>query len=244
MSDYVVKLPDVGEGVAEAEIVEWHVSVGDTDQRGRRARRRDDRQGDRRAAVTGGRGRPLARRRGRRHRRGRRRARPDRDRRPGRAERRRTRRAGRVAADRSPSRPPRGRARSAATTDRRARRRGGRRRRRRRCGRERRGSASTSPTVTGTGPDGRVVHEDLDDLLARRAPAPAPPRRVARDGGDEVEDVKVIGLRRNIAERMQASKRRIPHFTYVEEVDVTELEGLRGELNDGRPGHGSRCCRS
>ena len=84
--------------------------------------------------------------------------------------------------------------------------------------------------VRGSGPDGRVVHEDLDDLLARQ-PAPATP--VTRDGGGEVEEVKVVGLRRNIAERMQASKRRIPHFTYVEEVDVTALEDLRSELNDG-----------
>ena len=41
----------------------------------------------------------------------------------------------------------------------------------------------------------------------------------------------VIGLRRKIAQKMQESKRRIPHFTYVEEIDVTELEALRGELN-------------
>ena len=46
--------------------------------------------------------------------------------------------------------------------------------------------------------------------------------------------MKVTGLRRNIAERMQASKRRIPHFTYVEEVDVTEIERLRRELNDAK----------
>jgi 2-oxoisovalerate dehydrogenase E2 component (dihydrolipoyl transacylase) len=85
-------------------------------------------------------------------------------------------------------------------------------------------------TISGSGPEGRVVHEDLDGLLAKQAPAPAP---LQRDNGDEVEDVKVVGLRRNIAERMQASKRRIPHFTYVEEVDVTALEELRGELNDG-----------
>ena len=50
-------------------------------------------------------------------------------------------------------------------------------------------------------------------------------------GDDDVEAVKVVGLRRNIAQRMQESKRRIPHFTYVEEVDVTEVERLRAELN-------------
>ena len=83
--------------------------------------------------------------------------------------------------------------------------------------------------VRGSGPDGRVVHDDLDDLLARR-PAPTP---VERDGDDEVEEIKIVGLRRNIAERMQASKRRIPHFTYVEEVDVTALEELRAQVNTG-----------
>jgi 2-oxoisovalerate dehydrogenase E2 component (dihydrolipoyl transacylase) len=87
--------------------------------------------------------------------------------------------------------------------------------------------------VAGSGPDGRVVHDDLDRLLsaggmaqaARPAPAPLAP------ASDEVETVKITGLRRNISQRMQESKRRIPHFTYVEEVDVAELERLRGELN-------------
>ena len=88
--------------------------------------------------------------------------------------------------------------------------------------------------VTGSGPDGRVVHDDLDDLLARRAPAHAAPATVERvDGDGEVEEVRIVGLRRNIAERMQSSKRRIPHFTYVEEVDVTALEELRQQVNTG-----------
>ena len=90
--------------------------------------------------------------------------------------------------------------------------------------------------VTGSGPDGRVVHDDLDDLLAQRG-APAATRRrrhlSGRQADDEVEAVRVTGLRRNIAERMQASKRRIPHFTYVEEVDVTALEELREQVNTG-----------
>ena len=57
----------------------------------------------------------------------------------------------------------------------------------------------------------------------------------------------VIGLRRKIAQKMQESKRRIPHFTYVEEVDVTELEALRARLNDDARrdrAAGSPCCRS
>jgi 2-oxoisovalerate dehydrogenase E2 component (dihydrolipoyl transacylase) len=87
--------------------------------------------------------------------------------------------------------------------------------------------------VTGTGPDGRVVHEDLDATLTSRSAVAAPAVRpaAARAGDDEIEPVKIVGLRRNIAARMQESSRRIPHFTYVEEVDVTELQRLREELN-------------
>jgi 2-oxoisovalerate dehydrogenase E2 component (dihydrolipoyl transacylase) len=83
--------------------------------------------------------------------------------------------------------------------------------------------------VVGTGPDGRVVHADLDAHLTRNgSPTVAAPRQ---PGADTVEDVPVIGLRRNIAQRMQLAKTRIPHFTYVDEIDVTELERLRAELN-------------
>jgi 2-oxoisovalerate dehydrogenase E2 component (dihydrolipoyl transacylase) len=94
--------------------------------------------------------------------------------------------------------------------------------------------------VTGTGPDGRVTHGDLDTYLtASRPPAAAPARPPTEAGVDAIEPVKVVGLRRNIAERMAASKRKIPHFTYVDEIDVSELERLRAELNlaqsDGRP---------
>ena len=63
----------------------------------------------------------------------------------------------------------------------------------------------------------------------RGAPEPVASRYVERH--DE-EQVQVIGLRRRIAQHMQEAKRRIPHFTYVEEIDVTELEALRGELNE------------
>jgi 2-oxoisovalerate dehydrogenase E2 component (dihydrolipoyl transacylase) len=86
--------------------------------------------------------------------------------------------------------------------------------------------------VPGTGPAGRISHEDLDAYIqsggrglgARSAHS----AYVQRDGVDEV---KVIGLRRRIAESMQNSKRRIPHFAYVEEIDMTELESLRAHLN-------------
>jgi 2-oxoisovalerate dehydrogenase E2 component (dihydrolipoyl transacylase) len=77
--------------------------------------------------------------------------------------------------------------------------------------------------LQGSGPDGRILHADLDAA-----------RPVGARGGlatDATREVKVIGLRRKIAQKMQESKRHIPHFTYVEEVDVTEMVGLREELN-------------
>jgi 2-oxoisovalerate dehydrogenase E2 component (dihydrolipoyl transacylase) len=79
--------------------------------------------------------------------------------------------------------------------------------------------------VPGTGPAGRITRADLDAYIAAPAAAPAPARH------DGVEEVPIIGLRRAIAERLQESKRHIPHFSYVEEVDVTALEELRGQLN-------------
>jgi 2-oxoisovalerate dehydrogenase E2 component (dihydrolipoyl transacylase) len=84
--------------------------------------------------------------------------------------------------------------------------------------------------VHGTGPAGRVTYDDIDAFLAGKnaAPAGADTRYAVR--ADE-EQVPVIGLRRKIAQKMQEAKRRIPHFTYVEEIDVTELESLRAQLN-------------
>jgi 2-oxoisovalerate dehydrogenase E2 component (dihydrolipoyl transacylase) len=82
-------------------------------------------------------------------------------------------------------------------------------------------------TVQGSGPDGRITHADLDALVARGRPASGPPL----ERKSAIHEVKVIGLRRRIAEKMQEAKRRIPHFGYVEEVDVTELEDLRQHLN-------------
>ncbi|AOI78260.1 dihydrolipoamide acetyltransferase family protein [Burkholderia sp. NRF60-BP8] len=85
--------------------------------------------------------------------------------------------------------------------------------------------------VRGTGEAGRILHADLD-AYARTGGSPAhgsQPR-----GYDERHDeteVPVIGLRRAIARKMEEAKRRIPHFSYVEEIDVTELESLRTELN-------------
>jgi 2-oxoisovalerate dehydrogenase E2 component (dihydrolipoyl transacylase) len=89
--------------------------------------------------------------------------------------------------------------------------------------------------VGGTGPAGRITHADLDAFVAGRqrghsSHGGGSDTRYAELQGEEA--VPLIGLRRKIAEKMQLSKRQIPHFTYVEEVDVTELEALRGQLND------------
>jgi 2-oxoisovalerate dehydrogenase E2 component (dihydrolipoyl transacylase) len=84
--------------------------------------------------------------------------------------------------------------------------------------------------VPGSGPAGRISHQDLDDFIAAggRISMPAQQKRTA------VEEIPVIGIRRKIAERMELSKRTIPHYSYVEEVDVTEVEKLRLFLNDNR----------
>jgi 2-oxoisovalerate dehydrogenase E2 component (dihydrolipoyl transacylase) len=88
--------------------------------------------------------------------------------------------------------------------------------------------------VVATGPQGRVRRSDLETHLERGAksvPAQTPAPLPAVSTHDEVDEVPVIGLRRKIAERMQDTKRRIPHFSYIEEVDVSQLERLRGDLN-------------
>jgi 2-oxoisovalerate dehydrogenase E2 component (dihydrolipoyl transacylase) len=85
--------------------------------------------------------------------------------------------------------------------------------------------------VHGSGPAGRITHEDLDVYLASRGQPAQRQGSSAYAQRDGEEAIPVIGLRRKIAQKMQESKRRIPHFTYVEEVDVTELEALRGQLN-------------
>ena len=90
--------------------------------------------------------------------------------------------------------------------------------------------------VAGSGPNGRIVPRDIEAYVARSAPAAATARRAAPLPA--TEEIKVIGLRRVIAERLSASKREIPHFAYVEELDVTELESLRRHLNT-RQGAGS-----
>ncbi|MBM4217918.1 MAG: 2-oxo acid dehydrogenase subunit E2 [Gammaproteobacteria bacterium] len=75
-------------------------------------------------------------------------------------------------------------------------------------------------TVSGSGPQGRVLALDVER---------------ARSGGPGITEIPVIGVRRLIAQRMAEAKRVAPHFAYVEEVDVTELEALREKLNAQRP---------
>ncbi len=82
--------------------------------------------------------------------------------------------------------------------------------------------------VSGTGPAGRITHEDLDAFITHGRQAAKAPGRAQKTS---VEQIKVVGLRRRIAEKMAISKSRIPHITYVEEVDVTALEDLRAALN-------------
>ena len=92
--------------------------------------------------------------------------------------------------------------------------------------------------VAGSGPAGRISHADLDRHIAGGAASATPTMpmggvaKVARNG---TEDIKVIGLRRKIADGMMSSYSTIPHFSYFEEVDVTELESLRQHLNATRP---------
>jgi 2-oxoisovalerate dehydrogenase E2 component (dihydrolipoyl transacylase) len=94
--------------------------------------------------------------------------------------------------------------------------------------------------VPGSGPNGRIVREDFEAYVeqhasraAKSAPEKAAPLRARPPASAEgaTEEIKVIGLRRLIAQRMSDAKRNIPHFAYVEEMDVTDLEALRRHLN-------------
>ncbi|PLP93170.1 branched-chain alpha-keto acid dehydrogenase subunit E2 [Pseudomonas sp. FFUP_PS_473] len=85
--------------------------------------------------------------------------------------------------------------------------------------------------VQGSGPAGRILHEDLDAFLAQpTTTSTSVPGGYAKR--TDAEQIPVIGLRRKIAQRMQDAKRRVAHFSYVEEIDVTALEELRVHLNE------------
>ena len=88
--------------------------------------------------------------------------------------------------------------------------------------------------VPGSGPAGRIEHADLDAFVARGGSLPAAAAGTASSTYARAEgttEVKIIGLRRKIAEKMAESVRRIPHITYVEEIDMTAVEELRAHLN-------------
>lgn len=89
--------------------------------------------------------------------------------------------------------------------------------------------------VKGTGPQGRIVQADFDAFLAASLlPAATVPGLAGSHRTEGATEIKVIGLRRKIAQRMQQANQEVPHFAYVEEVDVTELESLRRHLNSNQ----------
>ncbi len=89
--------------------------------------------------------------------------------------------------------------------------------------------------LKGTGPAGRICQSDLDLYAMQTASVPI----VGKSGSDfhGVNEVKIVGLRRKIAEKMLLSKSRIPHITIIEEIDVTTLEELRSALNGAKTNH-------
>lgn len=91
--------------------------------------------------------------------------------------------------------------------------------------------------VNGSGPNGRITHGDIDvHLRSEVSPAARSPQRPY---GSHTTEIQMVGMRRRIAEKMVVSNTQIPHFTYIEEIDITELETLREHLNasrtDGQP---------
>lgn len=86
--------------------------------------------------------------------------------------------------------------------------------------------------VPGTGAGGRIQRKDFDNYLKSQATG-TPVARSATPS-TAVKEIKVIGLRRIIAERMTKAKQEIPHFAYIEEIDITELEALRKHLNKAK----------
>ncbi len=222
MTTYSFRMPDIGEGVAEAELVEWFVTVGQQVELDQSiAEMLTDKASVELPSPVAGTVRELAYAAG--------------DMVPVGAEllvfdiEDAAAPAGTVAPESSPPAPPPApspapaRAPSGAGDD------------------ERRPLASPSlrrhafeagidlRDVRGTGPAGRIEHADLDAVLRGVEHAPAVGHRAP---DTRVDEIPVLGVRRAIAEHMTRAKSRIPHITYVEEVDVTELERLRASLND------------
>ena len=86
--------------------------------------------------------------------------------------------------------------------------------------------------VRGTGPAGRVLHDDLEAYLAQGQSNASAPASAAYAQRKDEEQIQVIGMRRKIAQRMQDATQRAAHFSYVEEIDVTAIEELRAHLNE------------
>ena len=88
--------------------------------------------------------------------------------------------------------------------------------------------------LAGSGPNGRILRQDFEAFVSSRSGSKllrSPPAERHAPAEPQTEEIKVIGIRRVIAQRMSDAKRNIPHFSYVEEFDVTELESLRRHLN-------------
>jgi 2-oxoisovalerate dehydrogenase E2 component (dihydrolipoyl transacylase) len=90
--------------------------------------------------------------------------------------------------------------------------------------------------IPGSGPSGRITHSDVDMFLRSEISST---HAIKRATGSHTTEIQMVGLRRRIAEKMVVSNTQIPHFTYIEEIDITELESLRAHLNasraDGQP---------
>ena len=94
--------------------------------------------------------------------------------------------------------------------------------------------------VPGSGPGGRITRTDFDQYIKRQAAGGRPHAGIVTTPAPATTETKVIGLRRIIAERMSEAKREIPHFAYVEEIDITELESLRQHLNSKKTDRSER----
>lgn len=91
--------------------------------------------------------------------------------------------------------------------------------------------------ITGSGPAGRIIHKDIDKFAENNTQMNSKNNRVA---SDHIEEIPVVGMRRKIAEKMSLSKRQIPHITIVEEIEMTALTELRASLNIKHEGERSK----
>ncbi|MBB4632640.1 dihydrolipoamide acetyltransferase family protein [Sphingosinicella soli] len=213
MANYVFKLPDIGEGIAEAELVEWYVKPGDTvaEDQPLADVMTDKATVELTSPVSGtivaihgevGQLRQIGSALVEFALEGKARAEPV------------EAAAAAVVPDQTPPPAPASSRPKASPLVRRLAKQGG----------------VNLETVKGSGPHGRIRRPDFEAHVAALRVSPS---------ADEFTESKLVGLRRKIAEKMEISARRIPHFAYVEEADLTALEGARAELNarygDERP---------